>query len=180
MKSLEAVDRQNLIWKQTGLGARDFELWSRDDLVARLYWPKLLSQRAVAECSVGTWHIERVGFFRQRTVVTPAHSDLEIASFEAGWLGDGDLALADGRMLHWYRTKALGNAWALADPSDNVLIEIQAGTHWFKYHADVILWDRGESWAELSLLILVAWYLAYIQIQDSAAAVAVTCTAACT
>jgi hypothetical protein len=179
MKNLASVDLNNLLWKQMGLGARNFELRAGDDLVAVIYWPKLLSDRAVARSAAGIWQIDRLGFFRQRIVVSPAGSDLEIASFEPGWLGDGDLVLTDGRVFQWYRTKALGNAWALADQDDNLLFEVHEGMRWFKHEADVVLHVAVDSMPELLLLILTTWYLAFAYIQDSAAVVAATTAAVC-
>jgi len=179
VKTLASVDLDNLLWKQMGLGARDFELRSGDDLVARLYWPKLLSDRAVAQSAAGTWHIDRLGFFRRRTVVTPAGSDLEIASFEPGWSGDGDLILADGRAFQWYRTKVLRNAWALVDQDDTLWLEVHEGMRWFKHEADVVVHVVPDSAPELSLLILTTWYLVFANLQDSAAVVAATTAAIC-
>ena len=178
MKALIAVDTQKLMWKQTGFGARDFELRVGDDLVAKLTWPRLLSDLAVAECATGTWHIDRPGFFRQRTVVTLPGSDLEIASFEPGWLGDGDLVLADGRVFQWYQTKALRYSWALVGPDGDLLFEVHEGTRWFKHEAHVVLHAAVDAMPELPLLILTTWYLGFSQLQDAAGAVAATCTVA--
>jgi hypothetical protein len=176
MKKLEAVGWQRLLWKQTKFGAYDFELRAGEDLVGVLYWPKFLSERAVAECAAGKWRVDRVGFFRRRTVVTEADSGLEVASFEAGWLGDGDLVLSDGRAFQWYRTKAfLNNAWALADESGNAVLEVKTWMHWFKYRADVALHVEPGARPELPLLVLTAWYLGFMQMQDAAAVVAATC-----
>jgi hypothetical protein len=175
MQRLEAVDHQQLLWKQMGFGARDFELRSGDDLVGVLYWPKLLSDRAVAECAGGKWHIERVGFFRHRTVVVDIDSGLEVASFEPDWLGDGDLALADGRAFQWYKTKALRNSWALVDKDGYLVLEVHEGMAWFKHEADVVLHVDPGSSPGLPFLVLVSWYLGFTKIQDTAAAVAATC-----
>jgi hypothetical protein len=172
---LETIDYQQLLWKQTGFGARNFELRSGDDLVGVLYWPKLLSDRAVAECASGKWYADQVGLFRHRTVMTDLDSGLEVASFEPGWMGDGDLVLANGHVFQWYKTKALCNSWALVDPGDNLVLEVHEGMRWFKHEADVVLHVHPGSSPELSFLILVSWYLGYTQIQDEAAAVAAAC-----
>ncbi len=176
MKRLEAVDYQQLLWKQMGFGARHFELVAGDDLVAAIYWPKLLSQRAVAECAAGKWHADRIGFLRQRTVVTDAASGIEVASFKPNWLGDGDLVLSDGRAFQWYRTKCLLNyAWALVDAGNRAVLEVKTWRHWFKYRADVVLHVEPGARPELPLLLLTTWYLGFMQMQDVAAVVAATC-----
>jgi hypothetical protein len=177
MQRLAAVDHQQLQWKQTAFGARDFELRSGEGRVGVLYWPKLLSDRAVAECDGGTWYVERIGFFRHRTVVVEAGSGQEVASFEPDWMGDGDLVLADGRVFHWYKTKTLRDSWALVDNGDNLVLEVHEGMRWFKHEADVVLHVHPESSPELPFLVLVSWYLGYTKIQDTAAAVAATCVA---
>jgi hypothetical protein len=174
MEKLDSVDLRKLMWRQTQFGARDFELCSRDDLVAVMYWPRWFSERAVVESADGNWHLDRFGFFRRRTVAMVAGLEAELASFEANWRGDGDLCLSSGRIYQWYKTKAFRNFWALADGAENVAFEIQAGMRRFKYEAGVVLYEGAESLPELPLLIVTAWYLAYMQIQDAAAAVAAT------
>ncbi len=175
MQRLEFTAMQNLMLKQTRFGARDFELHAGDDLVGVLYWPKLLSDRAVAETVDGRWHIDRLGFFRDRVAVTDAGSGAELASLAFDMWGDGDLALADGRIFRWYRTKAfLRNAWALTDEDSTLLLEMEAGMHWFKYQVYVDLQPEAETLGELAHWILVCWYLGYVKLQDAAGAVAAT------
>ncbi|MFZ5915408.1 MAG: hypothetical protein ACOYZ7_00560 [Chloroflexota bacterium] len=178
MQRFESVDWGELTWKQTGLGARHFELRAGEELVGVMYWPRLLSQRAVAGCAVGKWHIERVGLLRQRTVVSEADSGREVASFEPGWLGDGDLTLADGQVLRWRCTDCLSHAWALTGERGQAVLEVKTWLHWFKYRADVVLHAALDSRPDLPLLIFVTWYLGFMHIQDVAAVVATT--AACT
>jgi hypothetical protein len=172
MKELASVDRRILMWRQTRFGARDFELRSGDDLVATMYWPKWLSECAVAEDAENKWCLDRLGLFRRRVVITEADSGVEVASFEPDWRGDGELYSTHGEIYHWYRTKAFRNFWALADGGENVILEVQAGTRRFKYEADVVLPVRSEALPGLSLLIVTTWYLGYMQIQDAAAAAA--------
>jgi hypothetical protein len=174
MKKLGSVDLRKLMWRQTRFGARDFELYAGDDMVAVMYWPKWFSERAVVESADGNWQLDRLGFFRRRTVVTVSGSDTEIAGFEADWRGDGDLCLSSGRIYHWYKTKVFRNFWALAAGNENTVFEIQAGMRRFKYEADVVLHTGAASLPELPLLIVTAWYLGYMQIQDAAAVAATT------
>jgi hypothetical protein len=178
MQRLEATDRQDLMLKQTRFGARDFELYAGDDLVGVLYWPKLLSDRAVAETASGRWHIDRLGFFRDRVAVTDAGSGEELATLAFDMWGDGDLALADGRVLHWYQTKAfLRSAWALTDEQGTLLLEMEAGTRWFKYQVYIDLQPEASALRPLAPWTLVCWYLGYVKMQDAAAAVAATSAA---
>ena len=175
MQGLRSVDYRLLMWKQVAFGAREFELCAGDDLVGRLYWPKWLSERAVARCSDGKWLIDRVGFFRDKVVVTDIDSRVRVGSFVPNWLGDGKLSLVNGRLYRWYRTKALSNSWAFGDKNDVVLIEIHGWMRCFKHEAEVKLRMGVTSLPEISLLILIGWYLAYMNIQDAAAVIAAAC-----
>ena len=175
MQGLRSVDYRQLMWKQVAFGAREFELRAGDDLVGRLYWPKWLSDRAVARCADGVWLIDRLGFFRDKIVVTDMGSRNKVGSFVPNWLGDGRLSLINGRVYQWYKTKAFSNSWAFVDKNDVVLLEIHDWMRCFKHEADVKLRIGAASLPELTLLVLIGWYLVYMYIQDTAAAVAATC-----
>lgn len=178
MKGLRSVDHRQLMWKQVAFGAREFELRAGDDLVGKLYWPKWLSDRAVAICADGSWLIDRLGFFRDKVVVTDMGSSTRVGSFIRNWLGDGMLSLVIGREYQWFRTKVFSNSWAFADKNDVVLLEIHDWMRCFKHEAEVKLRIGVTSLPELPLLILIGWYLAYMNIQDAAAAVAAACVVA--
>ncbi|HEY45929.1 MAG: hypothetical protein AMJ88_03690 [Anaerolineae bacterium SM23_ 63] len=177
MQGLRSVDYRQLMWKQVAFGAREFELRAGDDLVGRLYWPKWLSDRAVARCADGVWLIDRLGFFRDKIVVTDMGSRNKVGSFVPNWLGDGRLSLINGRVYQWYKTKAFSNSWAFVDKNDVVLLEIHDWMRCFKHEADVKLRIGAASLPELTLLVLIGWYLVYMYIQDTAAVVA-ACVAA--
>jgi len=100
------------------------------------------------------------------------------ASFEIGWLGEGELQVAGVGRYSWYRTKVLGSAWAIADQDKDVLLEIQFGMHWFKHEAYVVLRRTPKAIPEMGLLICFAFYLGYCTMQDAAGAVAATSAAA--
>jgi hypothetical protein len=177
MKNIKSVDYHQLQWKQTGWGVRYFKLHSGDELVGVLRWPKWLSDLAVAECGDGKWVIDRVGFFRDRVVVTDAGTGKEVANVEFGWLGDGDVTLSNGRVYSWYRSGILSNNWILADENDELLFETKEWLHWFKHRADIVLRVGTIMRPELPLLIYLVWYLAFMQMQDAAAVVAATSAA---
>jgi hypothetical protein len=173
MERLDASTMHSLMLKQTRFGARDFELYAGDDLVGVLYWPKLLSEQAVADTASGRWHIDRLGFFRDRVAVTEAESGEEIARLAFDMWGDGDLMLTDGRVFRWYKTKAfLRNAWALTEEDDTLVLEMEAGMRWFKHQAYVDPRPEAHALRPLALWILVCWYLGYAKMQDAAGAAA--------
>jgi len=172
MQRLKSVDYTQLMWKQTGFGVREFELWSGEDLVGVLYWPKWLSDLAVAECGDGRWTLDRTGFFRDRAVAVKSETGEELASVTFGWMGDCDLTLSSSRKYQLYRTGFLSNNWTLADENDEIVFKMQEGTRWFKHDAEVQLQVGSIQLKELPLLIFLSWYLAYMHLQDAAAAAA--------
>jgi hypothetical protein len=172
MHRLKSVDYTQLLWKQTGFGVREFELWSGKGLVGVLYWPKWLSDLAVAEGGDGRWTLDRVGFFRDQAMVLDMGTEEELARASFGWMGDCELTLSSGRKYQLYRTGFLSNNWTLADENDEVVFKMQEGTRWFKHDAEVELQVGSIQLKELPLLIFLSWYLAYMHLQDAAAAAA--------
>lgn len=171
------VALHTIIWKQPKFGLDHYELREGEKLIGELYWTKLLSDRAIAVCRQGSWEMDRVGCLRQRVVVIDGPSGVRAASFEFGWLGDGDISLANGRVYRWYRTKAFRSAWAIVDEQDRLVYEIQIGKCWFKHEAGVSL---AVSWRypQLDLLVCLGLYLGICAMQDAAAAVAATASVA--
>ena len=169
---LKSVDYNQLIWKQTGFGVREFELWSGKDLAGVLYWPKWLSDYAVAECGDGKWIMDRIGFFRDRAQAIRAGTEEELASVSFNWVGDSELTLSDGRRYQLFRTGILSNNWTLSDENEDVVYKLREGMRWFKHDAEVDLQVGAIMLKELPLLIFLGWYLAYMNLQDAAAAAA--------
>ena len=169
---LKSVDYTYLMWKQTGFGVREFELFSDQDLVGRLYWPKWLSDYAVAECGDGKWTMDRIGFFRDRAMAVEAGTGIEVASVTFDWVGDSELTLSNGRKYQLFKTGFLSNNWTLADENEDTVFEMKEGMRWFKNDAKIALQVGAITQRELPLLIFLGWYLAYMQIQDATAAAA--------
>jgi hypothetical protein len=178
MQSMSSINNKHILWKQTIFGAYDFELLMGDDLKGRMYWPKWLSDQAVAVCAEGEWLIDRVGFFRDRAVMLDMQSETKIASVDFKLLGDFKIKLNDEREFELFRTKAFCEHWALTDENDVTVLEINAGMHWFKHVAEITLAAKIEDASAVPALIMLSWYLVFMNTQDAAAAIAAT-TAAC-
>lgn len=174
MKSLANLAYKNLLWKQPKFAVDHFQLFAGDDLIAYIYWTKWFSDRAVARCSQGNWAFDRVGFFRRRVIVTQADADEVLASLDLGWLNEGQVKLANGHLFDWYRTGAWGNNWIMAEEEGGILFKIYFGMHWFKHQARVIMDSGVKKIPELPLLLCLAMYLGFCNIQDTAGAVAAT------
>lgn len=172
MHKLKSVDYSQLMWRQTGFGVREFELWSGEDLVGVLSWPKWLSDGAVAKCGDGRWILDRIGFFRDRAVATIFGIEEEVASVSFSWTGDCELTLSNGRRYQFFKTGFLSNNWTLSDENDDVVYKLREGMRWFKHDAEVDLQVGAIMLKELPLLIFLGWYLCYMHTQDAAAAAA--------
>ena len=128
--SLSGILPVSLVWKQPKFNADYYELVdvsAGDRLFATISWPKWLSDLAIARSAAGIWHFDRTGWTRSTIMVThpedPATNSstgkqpqfIQVASFEIGWMWEGDMVLHSGKVYHWYRTKSLRNAWALSE-----------------------------------------------------------------
>jgi hypothetical protein len=178
MKSLESLDQRTLLWRQPKWAEERHELRAADGLFAELYWTKWFSDQAVAECSHGSWILDRPGFFRDRVVASDTRSGEQVASFAFEWLKNGDLTLSDGRTFRWYRTKAFDTAWALVDKAGGAVFEVHLGMNWFKREATVRLRPDSRTMPGLGLLLCLGMYLGICTVQDAAGAAAAA-TAAC-
>ncbi len=177
MKEQQSMSPRTLIWKQPKFGVDHYELRAGENLIGELYWTMWLSDRAIARCRYGEWEFDRVGCLRQRVLAIDSRSRLQAASFEIGWLYQGDIHLANGRVYRWCRTKAFRDAWAVVDEKDELVYEIQIGMRWFKHQASVSL-AVDNRYPELDLLVCLGLYLGICSMQDAAAAVAATASIA--
>ena len=128
--NLSGILPVSLVWKQPKFGTDTYELINAsagDALYACIGWPKWLSDLAIARSAVGTWHFDRVGWTRRTITVTRPEGPIpnpsignqpnfvQFASFDIGWMWEGDLVLQSGKVYHWYRTKPFRNRWALSE-----------------------------------------------------------------
>lgn len=177
MLSIQSTLERTLCWRQSGLGVRDFELTVDDEFLARLSWPKCLSDRADATCADGRWYFDRLGCFREEVTGRDRATNRELARFVYDLFGDGELRLENGMTFQLFRTKVFREQWALVDEDDVVVLEIDVGTHWFKYVVDVRIAPYEGECAYLPILVIFSWYLVFMRIQDVAAVVAATTAA---
>jgi hypothetical protein len=128
--NLSGILPVSLLWKQPRFGTDYYELVddsAGDTLYASIGWPHWLSDLAIAHSRIGIWHFDRIGWTRRTITVTrpeePAINSstgnqpnfVHVASFEVGWMWEGDIVVHSGKVYHWYPTKSLRNAWALSE-----------------------------------------------------------------
>ena len=159
--------------RQLGWGVRGFDLSVEGEPVARLSWPKWASDFAVGEWGVERWGFDRPGFFRDKLEIYERDEAL-YATLHYDWLKDGKLCLRNGRAYHWQKTRAFCDEWALTDENGFLIYQIEAWHHWFKLIGNFRFGDAAISCANLKVLVLAGWYLAFKHTEDIATVVAAT------
>jgi len=157
VKKIDGAIGQDLKWGQPDPLRHEYELRTRDDLLATLRWVKPVGSLATAEAADVIWTFKRAGFLKPQVVVRGAASDSDIATFEAAPNGNGFLCFIDGARFRWADTNLWSTEWKWSSPD---------GTHLvcFKLEPDpVAMGARVEVQptisAELPLLTLLGWYL---------------------
>jgi hypothetical protein len=124
-----------------------------------------MSTRVTVESRHGSWTFEEAGILDQRVLVRDRNSGVQVAVHEPKILGDGTLALADGRRLSWQSTNFWATNWRFVDELGHhsvVFTDGVAGSglrNIFKSQATVSLDPTGWRPSELMLLMTLGWYL---------------------
>jgi hypothetical protein len=172
MNGLGELRSTQLTWIQPKCGVDHFVLRVGERRLGEIYWRKWFSDEAVARLGQQSWLFDRIGFFRDRAIATLLDTQNEVAQVTFDWMKDGLVTLANGQTFEWFRTKALGEAWALVDEDERPLYELEFGMHWFKYSVEVSLKREAFRRPEGGLLLCLGMYLGYVTMLDNAAAVA--------
>ena len=172
----EATIQTPLYWVQPRAMHRSFELHSQDGKnVGSLRFEKALGTSARGDSLHGAWTFKRVGFLSTRVTVRKDGSDDDIAVFHPKTLGGG-FVQAFGRTLEWKQANFWGTQWSFLESDDTPLVLFKPGaetegiSNLFKTQSIVELTTKPKDPAELSLLILLGWYLIVMTKEDSSGA----------
>jgi hypothetical protein len=159
-----------LQWQQPDLFKMEFELTSGDALFAALRFRSSWGTYATSESADGCWTFKRVGFFSTHVSIRPCNSEEEIATFKNNtWTGGGTLLFPDGREF-----PANTNFWMtqfeFKTQSGESLVHYQSGG-FVRPSAQVTIQAAAGQIPELSLIVMLGWYLIIMMHNDSAAAV---------
>lgn len=182
MQALSATVGTGFYWVQpNGLNDRWFELRTGDAVVATLGFESLCSSLARAESADGSWTLKQVGILNRRVTVRRAGEEAELAVYTPRWTGrEGVLEFPGGRVFYWTQTNFWATEYQITDPAGNLLVSVESGAEKprlsdvFKTQARVEIGLRGRALPELSLLVLLGWYLIILQKQDTAVVAATT------
>lgn len=95
-----------------------------------------------------------------------------MATFRPGWDGKGVLQFSGGRQFHWAYTNLWGSEWAFTSADGRGLLRYKSKPDLLKQSAQLEIESDAVSIPELSLLVLLGWYLMVLLSEDTAAAVA--------
>lgn len=176
MHPIGEVAAHELVWVRTGARTRAYELRAQDDVVATLRWQK----GAVAEAATadGRWTFKRQGFWHPRVTVRALGSETDLAVFRASWTGSGILELPAERTFRWSAVNFWRSQWAWHDVGGQPLALFKSSGHGrTPAGGRVAIAPAAASIPELSLLLLLGWYLMVLRIRDESDSTAATMVA---
>ncbi|MEO7002749.1 MAG: hypothetical protein ABI068_13130 [Ktedonobacterales bacterium] len=175
--SLRNAVGAELVWQQTKLLKRMYELQSGDVLYATMNWQS--SWRSVAEVTAidGHWTIRRSGFWRQRMVVTDNATGAEIATFTPKWSGNGGtVSFSAERLFTLNRNSMWKGEWTWVTPQETPVLRIKNG--WgSSRRARLIVEPEGANIPETSILATLGWYILIAAADETAAVTAASVAA---
>ena len=157
---------------------RAYELRSGEEILGDLRWNTQSGSLAEAEAGDGHWTFKRTGFFHPQITIRTQQSDSNIAAFIPNWNAEGALEFCDGKCYQWKGTGFWRSQWAFTSSRGEHLVDFEPHSSFLKQTAAVKVTPAGFQIPELSLLVLLGWYLLILRAEDDAASAAVICMAA--
>jgi hypothetical protein len=152
---------------------RKHELRAGEDPVATLRFQR--GSLADAEAEGHHWTFKRQGFWHPRVTVRVPGSDADVAIFRPHWAGGGVLELADGRAIRLRSANFWQSEWVWED-KDQPLIRFKGRHGIVKAKGAVEILPGAAGRPDVSLLVLLGWYLILLHADDASAATAVAAT----
>jgi len=156
------IDR-DLTWVQPRALRAEYQLIADGKALASLRWKKAFGSLATAEAADGRWTFKRVGFLRPRVTVRAEGSVADVAVLEPG---TGVLQFSDGHRYHWVNTSSWGGEWAFASEDGTVLVRFLFPMASLRMRGRVQVEPEARTQQDLSLLLLLGWYLVVLNSQD--------------
>lgn len=166
-------------WVQPKTFKNRFELRSGELLFATLDFESAFKTLATGTAVDGKWLFNRVGFFNMHVIIQNSGEAAEIGGYRPRWTGtEGQIRMANGAQFTWKSTNFWATRYVIQSADGTPLIYFESGiedggvSDWFKTQAQVKIQPAAGRLNELSLLVLLGWYLIILRQQDSAAAAA--------
>jgi hypothetical protein len=167
MRRIRETGKRELIWAQTDLRGREYELRACDEVVGRLR--RCGGLLAVAEAAGGSWSFERSGLLNPRVNVGDLETGTGIATFGYGWTGDGTLEMSRGGRFRWTAANLWRSRWEWRRADGTSLARFEGRQGLVKIEGRVEIEQAAPD-----LLVLLGWYLVMMRARDSASDAAAT------
>ena len=169
MRRIAELAGRELRWTQPSALRKEYELRAGDELVAVLRFPSSFSSQAKAESAEGCWTFERVGFWRNKTVIRACGKQIPLAVFKnSRWGSGGTLELSDGRSY-----PASTNFWhtelEIRNEADELLLSLRSGGV-ARLSATVAIHIGAARLPEVPWLVMLGCYLLVMMKADAALA----------
>lgn len=176
MKSFKEAGKEHLSWMQPKTTQQLFELRLKDKLFGTLIFPKSVGSLANAETSEGKWTFKRVGFFSTRITVRKNGEENDIAAFKPNLMATtGVLEFSNGKKYQWHAANFWDTKFEFKNAEGETVVTFRSGVDdpkfkdWFKTQARVEIAENNNNLTELSIIILLGWYLIIVLQMDSSA-----------
>lgn len=160
-----------LRWVRTevAIGRETFELRVAGKAVGTVRCHGLLVAGGEAETDDGCWTFKPDGILRSRLKISRAASNDAVATYEGRALRGalrGILRFAGGRQLHWLKERGWGQSWCFATEHGESIVRFQD-----RAERGVVseLGDAAASEPELTLLLVLGFYLRRLSLEDDRA-----------
>jgi hypothetical protein len=174
MKSIKSLSNEHLLWTQPKTIHQFYELRLNKDIYGTLKFPKSSGSLAEVETLDGKWSFKRIGVFHTKITIREFGKDNDIALFKPNLMASsGSLEFSNGNSFIWEAANFWATRFELKDTEGNLLVAFRAGVDdpklkdWFKTQARVEITEQAKNFSELSLIVLLGWYLIIILHMDS-------------
>jgi hypothetical protein len=175
MNPMNTVANEELNFIQPKATQQYYELRTKDKVYGTLNFPKLSGSLAEAESSSGKWTFKRVGFFQTKITIRNYGEENDIAVFKPNMMSTtGLLEMTNGKKFQWESSNFWATRLEFKNEKGETLVSFRSGVEdpklkdWFKTQARIEISTGNENLEELSLLILLGWYLIIVLQMDSA------------
>lgn len=160
---------RELKWAQPHAFRMEYELRAGEEIVAVLRFRSSFGTHARAESADGCWTFERVGFWRDKTVVRAGSTKTVLAVFKSNkWDTGGTLELPGGRRFYT-RANFWQTEYEIRDHTGEPLLRLFRGGV-IHLSAAVAVHPSVARWPELPWLVMLGWYLMVMMEVDAASA----------
>ncbi|MGE5221694.1 MAG: hypothetical protein ACM3PY_04605 [Omnitrophica WOR_2 bacterium] len=184
MENLRMAIGNEIEWIQPKINQRSYVLCTGDTVFASLRFETSFGSLASAEAADGSWTFKRVGFFKTHVTVRRAGEETDLAVYTPNWFGtEGAIQFTGGRSYTWKPANFWATQYQIQDSLEKVVLTYKSGKEHsnlpdlFKVQARVEIDPAYENIPEISLLVLLGWYLMILRHDDDTTAAAAATTA---